>query len=35
MAQQVKALATKPAGLSVTLNTHMVEGENQLLKAEL
>ena len=32
MAQQVKALATKSDDLSSISGTHIVEGENQLLK---
>lgn len=42
MAQRVKALATKPqapdchlwVGYQATLQTHMVEGKNQLLQAD-
>lgn len=30
IAQQVKALATKPVDLNLTHETHMVERENQL-----
>lgn len=32
MAQQVKAFAVKPDGLSLTPGTHMIETKNQLLQ---
>lgn len=32
MAQQIKALVTKPDILSLFIGTHIVEGENQLLQ---
>lgn len=35
MTQQAKVLAPKPDDLSVTLGTHKVKGENQLLQAVL
>lgn len=31
MAQQVGALATKPIDLSLITETHVIEGENQLI----
>lgn len=34
-AQPVRALPTKPDGLSLILRTHAVEGENQLLHVTL